>query len=165
MKHMWWWDRLIEDKIQEARRDGYFDRLKGEGKPLRDDQSDLAGDDWLAHHLMQEAGVLPEWLSLRKDIAERKPRAMSLYNEAVERLNDLPNRLWPTDARLRRLISLYKEHMSGLNLLIDQHNHRCPSIQHELVRVREDAIERARDRIRAERVTQYVRGLDAESDQ
>jgi hypothetical protein len=159
---MWWWNRLIEEKIERAKQDGFFERLKGEGKPLRDDQSELAGDDWLAYHMMQEAGALPEWLSLRKDIAERKPKALSFRDEAVDRLNSLPNRLWADDARLRRLFSLYKESAREVNLLIDQHNHCCPSIRHELVRMREDSIERARERIRRKRAIQYVRDLDAE---
>lgn len=153
---MWWFDRLIEQKIEDGQRQGYFKHLKGEGKPLRDDHDDLAGENWLANHMMQEVGVLPEWLSLRKDISALKPRLQSFREEAEDRLESLPNRLWYSDARLNRLTRLYQEQARKLNLMVDQHNHRCPSIHHELIRVREDAIERYRERLRDRRAKEYV---------
>jgi hypothetical protein len=162
---MWWWDRLIEEKIQTAQQQGYFDRLKGEGKPLGSDGGELAGENWLAYHLMNEAGVLPEWLSLRKDISALRPTAIRYLDEAEVRLQSLPLREWKTDARLRRLRTLYADSTRKLNLLIDQHNHRCPSIQHELVRLRDDAIDRAEHRIRRERVQHLIEAITDESGQ
>ncbi len=154
---MSYWDLIAEHQIQEAIRQGHFSRLKNEGKPLSSDDGDLAGEQWMANHILEQNDELPEWLALRKDIAQQRETARRFRDEAVERLEDLPNRLWPTDARLKRLHELYLKHVRRLNLLIDEHNHRCPSIQHELVWMREDAVQRQQDRIRRERAIQYAR--------
>jgi hypothetical protein len=159
---MWWFDRMIEEKIERAKEQGYFDRLKGEGKPFQKRNDDFAGDDWLKHHLMEEAGVLPEWLSLRKDIDAERPTLQRYRTEAEERLRRLPLREWDLDARMRRLNELYVAQARKVNSMIDQHNHCCPSIQHELVRVREDAITQARVRIKRERVMEFLQRSDDE---
>jgi DnaJ homolog subfamily C member 28 len=150
------WDQIIEEQLQQAMREGRFRNLPGEGKPLRDDGSDLAGEHWMANHILQENDALPEWLALRKDIAVERPELRRLYEETVERLGKLPMRLWRSDARLKRLMELYVNHARKINLMIDQHNHTCPSIHHELLRVREDAVERAREKLKNERISPHV---------
>jgi hypothetical protein len=140
---MWWWDRLIEDRINEARDAGHFDSLRGEGKPLRLDDGNQAGENWLAFHLMKEAGVLPDWLELRKEIAEERKAVRQVLGEIETRLAWLPLRSWAGDPILRRATQRYERLARDLNLKIEQHNHRCPSIRQELVKVREDAVQRA----------------------
>jgi hypothetical protein len=140
---MWWWDRLIEDKVKEARDAGHFDNLRGEGKPLRLDDGNQAGENWLAFHLMQEAGVLPDWLELRKEIAEERKVARQVLSEIEARLEWLPLRSWAGDPILESATQRYQRLARDLNLKIEQHNHRCPSIRQELVKVREDAVQRA----------------------
>ena len=43
---VWWWDRIIDDKIKTAQDNGAFDNLPWNGKPLTDD-GEPAGEDWL----------------------------------------------------------------------------------------------------------------------
>jgi hypothetical protein len=104
----------------------------------------------------------PDWLSLRKDIDAERPTLQRYRTEAEERLRRLPLREWDLDARMRRLNELYVAQARKLNSMIDQHNHCCPSIQHELVRVREDAITQARVRIKRERVMEFLQRSDDE---
>lgn len=150
------WGRFVENQIQDAIQRGDFSRLKSEGKRLNYEDSDLAGEQWVANHIMEQNDALPEWLSLRKDIASERTTAQRYRTEAEERIEELPNRLWATDARLRRLIDLYRAQARKINLMIDQHNHCCPSIQHELIRIREDAIERKREDVRRRRAKEYA---------
>lgn len=156
------WGRFVENQIQDAIQRGDFSRLKSEGKRLNYEDSDLAGEQWLANHIMEQNDALPEWLSLRKDVSREKQTARRYRNEAEERIEELPNRLWPTDARLRRLSDLYRKQARKINLMIDQHNHCCPSIQHELVRIREDAIDRKREEVRRRRAKEFARRSDGE---
>ncbi|MEO9255833.1 MAG: DUF1992 domain-containing protein, partial [Tepidiformaceae bacterium] len=71
-------DQLIESQIQEAMEAGAFDNLPGAGKPLQfTDQERMAGDNWLGYKVLQNGGMLPEWLSLAREI--------ELDREAIDR--------------------------------------------------------------------------------
>ncbi len=161
---MSYWDMIAENQIKDAIQKGQFENLKNQGKPLAENNDDLAGEQWIANRILENNDELPDWLSLRKDITRQREVAKRYRDEAIERLHQLPNRLWPTDARLRRLSELYGKNVRQLNLMIDEHNHRCPSIQHELVRMREDAIERKREIIRRDRALEFTRRSAAERD-
>ncbi|WP_322796715.1 DUF1992 domain-containing protein [Tepidiforma sp.] len=60
-------EKAIESQIQEAMATGLFDNLPGAGRPLP-----LEGNEndpnWLGHHLLRNAGVLPRWLDLAREI-------------------------------------------------------------------------------------------------
>lgn len=141
---MWWWDQLIENKIETAHEKGLFKNLRGEGKPLKLD--DGSGKEWLANHLLHQAGVLPEWLQLRKEIYPER----EVVNAALQAYFDEARRLDPNNsghrAILARLEERYVQLARKINRKIDEHNLRCPSIAHELVRYPEDAIARRRAR-------------------
>jgi hypothetical protein len=145
---MWWWDRLIEERIKAAQEQGHFSNLPGQGRPLpRDDEA--SSEYWAAHRVLRKNGLLPEWLQLRKEIWEERKvvrAALDEYRAAAARLD-------PNDpghaAILRRLERRYMELARQINLKIDLHNIRCPSMAHELVRFPEDLI--ARERARSQR--------------
>lgn len=60
---------LVESRIREAMEAGAFDNLKGAGKPLPDRRHEqLAGDDWMGFHILQNGGMLPAWLGLAREI-------------------------------------------------------------------------------------------------
>jgi hypothetical protein len=157
-----YWDLIAENQIKDAIQKGQFSNLRNEGKRLTDNNDDMAGEQWISNRILEQNEELPDWLGLRKDIAKQREIVRGFREEAISRIHELPNRLWPSDARLRRLIELYIKHVRQLNLMIDEHNHRCPSIQHELVRMREDAIERKREKIRRERALEFTRNSTAE---
>jgi hypothetical protein len=115
--------------------------LPGQGHPLPPDDEPLS-ENWAAHHLLKKHQLLPDWLQLRKEIYQERQivrRAWDEYWEAVA--SGDPND--PAHAAiLRRLAWRYRELARALNRKIDQHNLRCPSMAHELVRFPEDMIER-----------------------
>lgn len=63
-------EKLIESQIQEAIAAGAFDNLEGAGKPLPppSDAEKLAGDNWMGFHVLQNGGMVPEWLGLGREI-------------------------------------------------------------------------------------------------
>ncbi|MBX6753416.1 DUF1992 domain-containing protein [Thermorudis peleae] len=142
---MWWYEKLVEDRIKQAQEEGAFRNLPGEGKPLpRDDEPQ--NEFWAAHRLLRKNGVLPDWLQLRKEIWEEKRIVWEAYDEYWE----AAARLDPNDpghaAILRRLERRFSELARLLNKKIDLHNLRCPSMEHELIRIPEDLIARERAR-------------------
>ena len=139
---MWWWERLIEDRVQSAQERGLFDNLRGQGKPLELDDGSSA--DWLANHLLREAGVLPDWLQLRKEIHAARPAVVAALQEYAAAESRLDPYHPGHAAILRRLEGRYIELARDINRRIDEHNLRCPSMAHELVRFQEDAATRLR---------------------
>ncbi len=80
-------DKAIESQIQDAMAAGLFDNLPGAGKPLRFDGNEN-DPNWLGHHILKNAGVLPEWLNLARDI-ERQLQRLEQIDDDHRRLCQL----------------------------------------------------------------------------
>ncbi len=62
-------EKLAEQRIQEAMERGDFDNLPGKGKPLvLEDDSHLPPDLRIAYKVLKNANCLPPELELRKEI-------------------------------------------------------------------------------------------------
>lgn len=62
------WSSAIEDLIDEARRDGLFDNLSGQGKPLQlSGNPDAAGTE-LAYQLLKNNDYTLPWIAERNDV-------------------------------------------------------------------------------------------------
>ena len=87
------YSNFVENKIREAEEQGLFRNLPGQGKPLRFDDDEV-GDPkyWLAHHLLKNAGLLPTWVELAKDIDRLEDQIQAIEQEYREWLE--------TEARL-----------------------------------------------------------------
>lgn len=63
-------DNIIEQRIKEAIRNGDFENLEGEGKPIdNSDYFNAPADKRMLFHILKNAKVLPEELRLRKEMA------------------------------------------------------------------------------------------------
>jgi hypothetical protein len=68
---MFFYQKIIEKKIQEAINNGEFDNLPGQGKPLKlDDESRVPDDLRLAYKVLKNANCLPPEVELRKEIRQ-----------------------------------------------------------------------------------------------
>ena len=62
-------ERIAEQRILEAQRNGAFDNLPGKGKPLElEDMSSVPDDLRIGYHVLKNAHVLPPEAELIKDI-------------------------------------------------------------------------------------------------
>jgi hypothetical protein len=125
-------ERAIESQIQDAMAAGLFDNLPGAGKPLAFGHSDgLAGDNWLGFRVLQNGGMLPEWLNLAKDIERDRER--------LDRLDAEHAALCQAAARhggwdgfsdaISRLRARYEELARSLRKRQDRFNHDAPGIR------------------------------------
>jgi hypothetical protein len=58
------WSVIADRKIQEAMDEGAFENLQGAGQPLpEDDDPCLDPAQRMAHRLMRNAGITPEWIA------------------------------------------------------------------------------------------------------
>jgi hypothetical protein len=63
------WDTWIEEQIQESQERGEFDNLPHAGKPIEIYRTQLNPEYDLAFSRMKNAGVLPAWMELDRDVA------------------------------------------------------------------------------------------------
>jgi len=75
--------KVVEEMIRAAQERGEFDHLKGRGKPL--DHSAYFSqpeDQRLAHHILRNAGFVPEQVELQREAGELTERLKTSTDEA-----------------------------------------------------------------------------------
>jgi hypothetical protein len=94
------WSVIADRKIQEAMEEGAFDNLAGMGRPLPEEDSGyLDPAQRMAHRLMKNAGITPEWIAEGRAI-----------DRQIERLQDAAG------ADRRRLASELNRRIALFNL-------------------------------------------------
>jgi len=61
-------EKLVEERIKKAQKEGSFDDLEGSHKPLKLDDMNIPDDLRLAHKILKNAGFLPPEVELKKKI-------------------------------------------------------------------------------------------------
>lgn len=97
-------EKIVEERIQDALRKGEFDNLQGSGKPLEfEDSGSIAEDLRLAYKILKNADCLPPEIELKKEIHKTedllacmedtadKYRTMKKLNYLIMKLNLLRN--------------------------------------------------------------------------
>jgi DnaJ family protein C protein 28 len=134
------WDRLVEQKLREAREEGKFDNLPGYGKPLNLDENPFEDPAWqAAHQLLKQGGFRPDWLeedaglraqlgeareALRRSLAWRQTELRALADrveaEALER-----RKMVAYDWRLAE--ARFRETPAKINHALTSHNLKVPN--------------------------------------
>jgi len=92
-------DRIVEEKILKAQKDGKLDNLPGRGKPLEiEDDSRVPEDLRLAHKILKNAGCVPRELEDHVEIRRtedllRESDDLSETYRAMKRLRCLKAKL------------------------------------------------------------------------
>ena len=116
---------------------GELSKLPGEGAPLVDDDP-TAGGRWAARHIAKNANVGPEFVELRREIADRRDRLvrrLRAHREWLEDraalLRDLPAERILDAARATtdfdgRVESELRRTTGEINVLVARHNLKVP---------------------------------------
>lgn len=88
------WDDYVQEEIAEMQARGEFDNLPDQGKPLKIWKTEINPEYDLAFSRMKNAGVVPLWMELDRDIGR--------MTEA------LWNRLDEVEAEIRSMVELLK---------------------------------------------------------
>jgi hypothetical protein len=130
-------ERRIDEQLRELSEMGELSKLPGEGAPLLDDDP-AAGDWWAARHVAKQANLTPEFVELRREIAERRDRivrrlqahrdwledrAALLHVLPAERILDAARATTDLDARVE---SELRGALGELNALVARHNLKVP---------------------------------------
>jgi hypothetical protein len=146
-------ERRIEEQLRELADMGELSSVPGEGAPLVDDDPDT-GDRWAARHVAKNANLTPEFVELRREIADRRDRLVrrlrahrSWLADRAELLGDLPAERILDAARATtdfdlRVESELRSAVGELNALVARHNLKVslglqiPPVTLELLRER-----------------------------
>jgi DnaJ family protein C protein 28 len=136
IKTKYGFDRVVEDLIQEAMQKGDFSNLSGQGKPLKDDQSQNPYVDFVTHKINKvlfENGFTPEFIMLNKEIREniesikgklKSERTKFKYPAEEE-----------DEARWSDVLAKYEDDIKNVNKTIDKYNLICPILNKQMVHV------------------------------
>lgn len=104
----------VEEQIQEAMARGTFKNLPGKGKPLNlGSEHPWEEQNWLVGHILSNAHVVPEWVTLENAIQEsvgwlrahpddaRRAERIAELNRLIDRYNLLVPAGWMQKARYR----------------------------------------------------------------
>lgn len=61
-------EKIVEERIQKAQREGVFKNLPGSGKPLEFEDISIPEDLRIAYKILKNANFLPPEIELRKEI-------------------------------------------------------------------------------------------------
>ncbi len=61
-------EKIVEERIQHAQRQGFFNHLPGKGLPLPDERTGLNNELRMAYKILKNADCLPPELELKKEI-------------------------------------------------------------------------------------------------
>lgn len=88
-------EKLVEERIRAAQRNGEFDNLEGAGKPLEpEDMSRVPQELRMAYRILKNADCLPPEIELHKEIVTTENMLAGLTDErerykAMQKLNFL----------------------------------------------------------------------------
>jgi hypothetical protein len=130
-------ERRIDAQLRELAEMGELSKLPGEGAPLVDDDP-TAGDRWAARHIAKNANAAPEFVELRREIADRRDRlvrrlrahrewlddrAALLRDLPAERILDVARATTDFDGRVE---SELRSAAGDINALVARHNLKVP---------------------------------------
>lgn len=130
-------ERRVDEQLRELAEMGELSNVPGEGASLVDDDPE-AGDRWAARHVAKNANLTPEFVELRREIADRRDRLVrrlrahrSWLTDRAALLKDLPAERILDAARATtdfdaRVESELRGAVGELNTLVARHNLKVP---------------------------------------
>jgi hypothetical protein len=127
----------MDEQLRELAEMGELSKLPGEGARLVDDDPD-AGESWAVRHVARNANLTPEFVELRREIADRRDRIVRRLRahrdwlaDRADLLRDLPAERILDAARATtdfdaRVDSELRGALIEINALVARHNLRVP---------------------------------------
>lgn len=96
-------EKIVEERIQKAQKEGVFENLPGSGKPLKFEDVNVPEDLRIAYKILKNANFLPPEIELRKQIQKTEDllagmkdtaeiyKTMKKLNYLIFKLNSIRN--------------------------------------------------------------------------
>ena len=135
------WSNLIDDLIEEGRKQGVFDDLPGEGKPLKLEGNPYSRATELAHNLLKHNDLRPAWITNRNSLLEQIKALRKEIQRAWER-HEREHRYVRAEGQRGALARSWDEacrnwetQIADLNKQIDSFNLKRPSANLEMFKL------------------------------
>jgi hypothetical protein len=79
-------EKIVEERIRKAKKNGEFDKLEGLHKPLKFDDENISEEFRLSHKILKNAGFLPPEVELRKNIQQTEDLLATAQINSPERI-------------------------------------------------------------------------------
>ncbi len=124
---------VVEQRIQEAMKNGAFDNLPGKGKPLELNQNPyLEPGQALAFGLLKNNGFAPEWIERDKEIRQELAAARAELRMAWRQIQPNP----AADPLWQAAVARFEAALPKLNRKIDDFNLLVPIVSSQRPRLR-----------------------------
>ncbi len=125
------WDKLVEQKIREAMKEGEFDDLPGTGQPLNLDENPFEDPSLrMAHRLLRNNGFTLPWIAERTEIEAAIDEARAGLARARDELQEVrrSRRAAPqVEADHQHFLNAFRRQVADINRRIAAYNLRAPS--------------------------------------
>lgn len=126
------YESVVDQAIKDAMAAGAFDNLPGAGKPLTWTEAEqLAGENWLGYKMLQNGGMVPEWLGLAREIELdiEKLGGLDQQHEQICRLAAADG-AWEREAgALRHITEKFEELARSIRKRQDRWNISAPGMR------------------------------------
>lgn len=123
-------ESFVERRIREAMEGSQLSKLKGYGKPLNlEADGDPSRDDWASNHVLKNAGMLPPWMELGKDI-DKLEDTLAKHRADHERwigeINRVTAEMTRVDLERRRegIQAIHRRHLARYGAGLDTLRHK-----------------------------------------
>jgi hypothetical protein len=82
------WDDWVDEEIRKAQARGEFSNLPGQGKPIEIYRTDVNPEYDLAFSRLKNAGVMPAWMELDRDVGRLKAELDAFLERSLTYLAD-----------------------------------------------------------------------------
>ncbi len=121
------WDRLIEEKIQRAIKEGAFNNLPGQGRPLKLPDDALTHEDMrMAIHLLRSNGFTLPWIAERREIEQDIMELRTSLGRAWHWTRASSNKAWAA-AEWERTREAFRRRIEQVNRRIFHYNLSVPT--------------------------------------
>lgn len=125
------WEKLIEEKIKDAMKEGAFDDLPGTGQPINLEENPFEDPSLrTAHRLLRNNGFTLPWIEERKEIDASIEGALADLARSwrvYEQTQKSGRRLEQAEADWQQVLGLFRKQIAGLNRRIAAYNLKSPS--------------------------------------
>lgn len=136
------WTDLVGQRIEEAMRQGYFDNLPGQGKPLNLAKNPFVPEEMqMANKLLENNNLIPGWIGERKAVLaqieqfrDKLAATTARYVYAFRTTNDVA---FQAELRThwRAQLEIWREDIRALNRRIETVNMQQPAAHLEIFKL------------------------------
>jgi len=121
------WQSLIDRQINNARQDGDFSNLPGEGQPLHlDDNPNTPEHLRLAHKILRDNDLAPDWIMLGKELEEQRALLLHDLRQAAAKYHSPTGVQTMHDTAWSRAQKLFRKGAEHYNEQVLSYNLKLP---------------------------------------